>query len=141
MKLLFLLFTLFPAIGFCQLSNNKIVGKWRGVYFSNIAYDVHTGKPKDSAVLSDPDTCIFIFNKNNTTSINYTGNSRNMEFKGPLKFTYKILPGSIIRFNEKDSKTLSTFRISSDTLYFRPYPPKLRESIELFYLMKFVRCN
>jgi Lipocalin-like domain len=141
MKLLLLLLTLFPAIGFCQLSNNRIVGKWRGVYLPRTAYDVHAGKPKDSAWVPETDTCIFIFNTNKTASVHYTGNSKDMEYKGPLKFTYKILPGSIIRFNQKDTKTLSTFRFSNDTLYFRPYPPRLLESIELFYLMKFVKCN
>lgn len=141
MKLLLLFFTLIPAIGFCQLPNNKIVGKWRGVYLPRIGYDVHAKKPKDSAVTTETDTCIFMFNRNNTAIVHYTGSSMNMEFKGPLKFKYKILPGLIIQFNEKDSKTLSTFRFNNDTLYFRPYPPRLRESIELFYLMKFVRCN
>jgi len=141
MKLLLLLFTLCPAIGFCQLSNNKIVGKWLGVYLPRNAYDVHAGKPKGPSMVSKTDTCFFIFNKNNTASVHYMSRSGDMEFKEPLKFTYKILPGLMIRFNEKGTKTISTFRFDNDTLYFRPYPPRLRESIELFYLMKFVRCN
>jgi len=140
----FILFlTIIPFFSFCQSSQKSITGKWCGNYIiTNVTYPDGI-KIKDTLIVHDTTKAVFIFKQNNTGKLTYTSNSKDFEKVPPFIFSFKILPGSIIKFFNKNGTICSRFYLKNNSLGFQPYPVSnaFKESIELFYDIKYERSN
>jgi hypothetical protein len=131
MRHLFLLLSIISVSCFGQSKNNSLVGKWVGYYDYDTTHSAHAHTPVYRSAI------ILVFKKDHHGSL-YETNKNGKSMLAPLTFIYKISNQNRVSWTYTHTcykeKAVSEFSIKGGVLSLTPYPPKLRESIETFYL-------